>query len=132
MEKILDNEFAKLIVHPGKKIVHHQLKRYIFGDAFKEVMTKGGDAFIKYECTKWLSDDRENAALRQEDIQWSQKHWEKRIFDAGWKHWAVIMPKKTVGQISMKGIIDRNKDMGVTVETFPNPTQAMEWLEKQD
>jgi hypothetical protein len=132
MKVIINNEFAKLIVHPGKKIVHHQFKKYIFGNAFREVMTKGVDVFIKYECTKWLSDDRENAALKQEDIQWSQIRWEKRILDKGWKSWAVILPKKAVGQITMKGIIDRNKELGVSVEIFTNPTQAMEWLEKQE
>ncbi len=132
MKKILDNEFATLIVYPGKKIVHHKYKKFIFGDAFREVMTTGADAFIKYECIKWLSDDRENAALRQEDIKWGQKNWEKRILDVGWKYWALVMPKKTVGQITMKEIIDRNKELGVTVEIFNNPTQAMEWLEKQE
>ncbi len=95
MKKIMNSEFATLIVHPGKKIVHHKYNKFIFGDAFREVMTKGADAFIKYECTKWLSDDRENSALKKEDIQWSQKYWEKRILDAGWKHWALIMPKKS-------------------------------------
>jgi len=132
MKKIMDNEFATLIVYPGKKIVHHRFKKFIFGEAFREVMTKGADVFIQHSCTKWLSDDRENAALRQEDIQWGQKHWEKRILDAGWKHWALIMPKKAVGQITMKEIIVRNKELGVTVEIFSNPTQTMEWLEKQE
>ena len=132
MKKIVDNEFATLIVHPGKKIVHHRIKKFIFGEAFQNVMTKGADLFIQYKCTKWLSDERENAALRQEDIRWGQKFWEKRILDAGWKHWALVMPKKTVGQIALKEIIDRNKAMGVAVEIFNNPTQAMEWLEKQE
>ena len=132
MKKIVDNEFATLIVYPGRKIVHHRFKKFIFGEAFQDIMTKGADLFIQYNCTKWLSDDRENTAFRQEDIKWSQKFWEKRILEAGWKHWALVMPKKAVGQIAMKEIIDRNKGMGVTVEIFNNPTQAMEWLEKQE
>jgi hypothetical protein len=132
VKKIIDNEFATLIVYPGKKIVHHKYKKFIFGEAFQEVMTQGADVFIKYKCTKWLSDDRDNAAMRQEDITWSQTFWEKRIRETGWKYWALIMPKKTVGQIAMKEIIDRNKELGVIVEIFTNPTQAMEWLEKQE
>jgi hypothetical protein len=132
MKKIMDNEFATLIVYPGKKIVHHKYKKFIFGSPFHEVMTKGADIFIQYNCTKWLSDDRDNAAMRQEDITWSQIFWEKRIREAGWKYWALIMPKKAVAQIAMKEIIDRNKKLGVIVEIFTNPTQAMEWLEKQE
>lgn len=58
MEKVLDNEFATLYAYPEKKIVHHVIKKFIFGEAFQKLMTTGADIFIKYRCTKWLSDDR--------------------------------------------------------------------------
>ena len=41
------------------------------------MLTRGADVFIENKCTKWLSDDQENAALRKEDIEWGQSHWEK-------------------------------------------------------
>ena len=94
-------------------------------------MTRGADVFIEHGCNKWLSDDRENEALRKEDIEWGQLHWEKRILDKGWKYWALVMPKKVIGKISMRQIVDRYKGLGATVEIFSDPEEAMKWLEKQ-
>jgi len=131
MEILIDNEFAILKVYPEKKIVHHEIKQFIYGEHFYELMTRGADAFIEHECTKWLSDDRKNEALRQEDIEWGQKNWEGRILEKGWKHWALVMPTKVIGQINMRGIVDRYKGMGVTVQIFDDPDKAMEWLDSQ-
>ena len=132
MIELLNNEFATLIVYPEKRIVHHRFKKYIYGEAFQEVMTKGADIFIEHHCNKWLSDDRENAALRKEDIEWGQKFWENRILEQGWKFWALVMPKKVIGQINMRGIVDRYKSLGVTVQIFDDPDKAMQWLEAQE
>ncbi len=131
MKKILENEYATLYVHPEKKIVHHVIHKFIHGEAFRELMTKGADAFIECKCSKWLSDDRENSALPQKDIEWGQLNWENRILEKGWKFWALIMPEKAIGQMNMKRIKDRYESLGVTVEVFGDPVTAMNWLERQ-
>jgi len=130
MESIIDNEFASLVYYPDKKIVHHTFKKFIFGDAFKEVLTKGADLFCEHGCRKWLSDDRSNSALREEDIEWGQENWEGRIID-DWDYWALVMPEKVLGQMNMNKLIERYASMGVTVKTFSDPTLAMAWLESQ-
>ena len=132
MEKILENEYATLVVYPEKKIVHHTIHKFIFGEPFRNLMTKGADVYIEQGCTKWLSDDRKNSALSEEDIQWGQENWENRILDAGWKYWALVMPEKVIGQMNMKRIADRYDGMGVTVQVFSDPDEAMSWLEAQD
>lgn len=131
MTKVHDSEFATVIVHPEKKIVQHQFHKFVFGDAFRTALMAGRDAFIKHNCTKWLSDDRNNSALRQEDVEWGQKNWESELFKAGWKYWALVLPEKVIGQISMKKIIDHYTSMGLKVGTFSDPDSAMQWLEQQ-
>ena len=116
---------------PIKKIVHHQIKKFIYGEPLKTLMTRGADVFIEHGCTKWLSDNRNNSALRKEDVEWGQQNWEGRILKKGWKFWALVMPEKVVGQMNMQKIVDRYADIGVTVEIFSDPDKAMSWLEKQ-
>ncbi|HPI38497.1 MAG TPA: hypothetical protein PK397_11195 [Ignavibacteriaceae bacterium] len=131
MIKVVDNDSVTVMVYPEKKIVHHQFHKFVYGEVFKKAFLDAGDAFVKYGCTKWLSDDRGNNALKQDDIVWAQENWEGRLFKAGWKYWALVMPEKVTGQLSMKKIIDHYNSHGLTVKTFTTPEDAMAWLEKQ-
>lgn len=131
METIIDNEFVTMWVYPDKGIVRHQFHKFMHGETFRQALMKGADAFEKYRCSKWLSDDRGNSALLPEDVEWGQIHWEPRIMKVGWKHWALILPEKVVGQMNMNRLIKRYSDLGVNVKIFSDPTEALNWLEQQ-
>lgn len=131
MDTIVDNEFVTVWVYPDKKIVHHKFHKFIYGETFREALTKGADVFEKHRCSKWLSDDRGNSALLAEDTEWGEIHWEPRIMKAGWKHWALILPEKVVGQMNMKRLVKRYSDLGVNAKVFSDPKEAMKWLEQQ-
>ncbi len=128
MKTIFTSEKATLKVHPEKRMVHHQIHKFICNDEFRNFMMKGADTFEQNRCNKWLSDDRGNSALKQEDVEWAQKNWEPRILKAGWKYWAIVMPEKIVGQLSMKSLVKRYSEIGVTVQIFSDPDKAMGWL----
>lgn len=132
MQTVIDNDYASLKVYPDKKIVHHEFKKFFFGDNFKNFMMDAADVFIKHACNKWLSDDRGNSAIRQEDLQWAQENWEPKILKAGWKYWAIIMPEKAIGQMNMKKIIERYKQKGIIVNAFSSTEAALSWLEAQN
>lgn len=70
MDKIVDNEFVTVWVYPDKKIVRHEFHKFIYGETFRDALTKGAEAFEKHHCVKWLSDDRNNSALLPEDTEW--------------------------------------------------------------
>ncbi len=131
MQKILNNEFVTVTVYPDKKIVHHEFHKFIYGDAFRNALMSGADAFEKNHCTKWLSDDRGNSAVKNEDLAWAKQNWETKVLKSGWKHWALVLPEKVVGQLSMKDIIAAYTALGLNVKTFSDPESAMSWLEKQ-
>ena len=128
---IIDNEYATLQYHFDKKIVHHKWKQWIPSKHFREVLTKGAEAFEKYGAQKWLSDDRGNGALLPEDAEWATTTWSPRVMEANWKYWAIVMPEKVIGQMNMKQFIKMYSEMGVTVQTFTDPDEAMTWLESQ-
>ncbi|MBK7107198.1 MAG: hypothetical protein IPH62_18140 [Ignavibacteriae bacterium] len=131
MQAVIDNDFATLKFYPEKRIIHHEFKKFMFGENFRNFMLKAADIFVQNRCSKWLSDDRGNSALKSEDLEWAQVNWEPKIFKAGWKFWAIILPEKVVGQINMKKIIERYQQKGVKVNIFSDPQLAMAWLEKQ-
>ena len=125
---IFENEFAVIYFHEADKIIHHQIKKYIFGDNLREVLVKGVEAMEARGATKWLSNDRENGAMSVEDKAWGDKHWFPRAAAAGWKHWAILPPKKAVGQMSLNQKAAQGRSGGLEVRVFEDEDSALAWL----
>src|SRR5688572_5819407 len=89
---IVDSPYATLWYHPGPGIVHHQIHKFISGQAFRDLLLAGLDVLQKNRAQKWLSDDRANAVLRPEDVDWSHQFWFPQTVQAGWKYWAIVQP----------------------------------------
>lgn len=128
---VLDSEFANVWVYPNKKVIHHQFKKYTYGDKLKDVLLTGLKTLEKHNCNKWLSDDRVNSALSQEDNEWSVKVWAPLAVKAGWKYWALVLPEKLIGKLYMKRVVADFAKMGVKVELFTSSEEGLAWLDKQ-
>jgi len=130
-ELILDNDYMTLWYYPGKKIVHHQFHKFTYGKALRDGLSAGAALLEEKGAQKWLSDDRKNTGLGKEDMNWTATVWRPRVIKAGWKYWALVLPEKILGQMSMKRIIEEYANTGVTVQIFSDPDEAMRWLETQ-
>lgn len=128
---LIDNPFVTLWYHADKKIVHHQIHQFIYGAPFREFLLAGAEALKKHGATKWLSDDRANTVLSHEDGEWGRDHWLVPTAKAGWKHWAVVRPRKVLGQMSMERGAKEMLNIGINVRFFDDPDEAMRWLEAQ-
>jgi hypothetical protein len=93
---IIDNPFATLWYHPEKRIVHHRIHQFISGKAFRDLLLTGTEVLTKHQATKWLSDDRMNAVLRPEDVEWSHGHWFPQTALAGGSSQRRAAREKTV------------------------------------
>ncbi|GAK53209.1 hypothetical protein U14_04472 [Candidatus Moduliflexus flocculans] len=133
MEKItiIDNEFVTMWYYPDKKIIHHLFHQFLYGQAFRDTLNAGLDIFKKYDAHKWLSDDRHNAALPKEDVDWAQTNWFPRVMNAGWKFWAVVMPEQVIGQMNMKRFVKNYSEQGLIVQVFGDAEAALTWLQSQ-
>ncbi len=129
---ILDNEYATLWYFPKEKIIQHQFKKLARGDDFRDVLLKGAEAFEKYRCTKWLSDDGKIGVLNKKDTDWGETNWTPRVIKAGWKQWANVMPDRVAGQMRIKEVIKHFKSFGVEVRTFEDAEAAYQWLSGVD
>ncbi len=130
-QKVIDNDTITLIYHSDSGIVHHEFHKFVHGASFQEALMQGYDLMNKNHATKWLSDDRGNSALSPEDSQWAQTVWFPAVKAAGWKHWAVVLPEKVVGQLNMKQWVDMYKGLGINSQVFDDPAKAMAWLAAQ-
>ena len=128
---IIDNEFASLWYYPETKIVHHKIKKYIFGKTLQDLLNKGSEILKKNGAQKWLSDDSNNNALKVEDSEWTDTVGFPNTVRAGWKYWALVQPEKIIGQMNMKKRTSVVANEGVIVKVFNNTDEAMKWLEDQ-
>ena len=126
---VLNNQNVTMKYYPESKILHHEMHKFFFGQDFRDVMNKGVEVFRQYGARKWLSDDRKVSAWSQEDLAWGDNDWFPRMAMSGWKYWAIIMPEKAIGQITMKKMADRYTARGVQTRIFPSPEEAKKWLE---
>ena len=126
---IIDTEYATLWYYPDSKIVRHVYHKFIYGTEFCNILLSGLEMFQKYGAKKWLSDDRKNSALPTDDLMWGLNEWSPKLFDLGWKYWAIVMPDKAAGQLNMNRIMKQYIDRGLTIQVFSEPEEAMKWLE---
>jgi hypothetical protein len=127
---ILTNDYATLKYHSEAGIVHHIFHKAIFGDEFRRILNTGLEIFKKYGASKWLSDDRGNSPLPDDDIAWSKIEWFPRVVQAGWKYWALVVPEDAQVRMNLVQVTDTYSAAGIRVMVFGNPGDAMAWLEK--
>jgi len=130
-ELILDNGYMTVWYDPEKKIVHHQMHKFTYGQALRDGLSAGAAMLEEKGAQKWLSDDRENTTLGKDDLNWTATFWRPRVKKAGLKYWAIVIPQKIFGQMVMKRIVEEYANTGVTVQIFTDPAEAMKWLEAQ-
>jgi hypothetical protein len=128
---LYNSEYATMWYDPDKKIVHHQMHKFTFGDEFQKFLLIGTDAIKKYHARKWLSDDRNNSVLRKEDMEWGMVNWLPQTVKAGWKYWAIVQPEKIIAQMNMVQLAKEYAKLGIVANFFSDPAVAMKWLEAQ-
>ena len=129
-QEILHNDHATLYYHEDEKIVHHVFHQPIGGDDFRSVLTHGVDLMAENEATKWLSDDRKNSGVNEEDTQWVHETWFDSAKEAGWKYWALVVPEEVSGRMNMTQFVDMIYEAGIRVMVFSDPDEAMDWLKR--
>jgi len=128
---IVDNDMISVWVYPERRIIHHQMKAYCFGERFYQALMRGAEALEQYHATKWLSDNRVTGALPTEDADWTAKNWFPRVKAAGWRHWAVVQPEKVIGQLNMSRFIKRYGELGINARMFSDFDEAYRWLDAE-
>ncbi|HRF47642.1 MAG TPA: hypothetical protein PLC98_08465 [Anaerolineales bacterium] len=128
---VVDKPSFIMWYYPDKKIVHHQIRKFSFGQEFRDFLLAGTEQIRKNKATKWLSDDRSNTALAKEDLDWAKTNWTPQTLQAGWKHWAIVQPASVLGKMAMDRVVKDYRDAGLNARFFSDVDEAMKWLEAQ-
>jgi hypothetical protein len=126
---VYESENVTVWYHTDKKIVHHQIKKFVYGEEFHKFLLAGSEAIKKNHAQKWLSDDRSNTVVRQEDIDWGMVNWLPQTVQAGWKYWAIVQPEKMIAKMNMEALAKQYASVGIAAKFFSDPDAAMKWLE---
>lgn len=128
---IHQNERITLWYYPELKIVHHQMLAPPTSDEFRELLIKGTETLERYHAIKWLSDDRGNTLLRPQDEEWAQAVWLPRVLQAGFKHWAIVLPEAAIGKLNMTRLATLHARFGINSRVEATPQPAFDWLKAQ-
>lgn len=127
-EVIFESELVTLRYYPKEKYVYHIVHKDLTGKALHDVLNRGTATLAKHGATKWLSDDRKNGPLSEEDALFGLQDWGPRTAAVGWKHWALVVPESIAGRASMATFVDAYFNLGVHVVIFTDPEKARAWL----
>jgi hypothetical protein len=128
---VLETPSVTLWYHPQSRIVHHEIRRFVTGKDFRDLLNAGSDALRKNSARKWLSDDRGQWVLAKDDLAWSESVWAPATVKAGWKYWAIVRADKVLAQVAMDQLAAKYSALGVMARFFTNPQDALTWLEQQ-
>ena len=129
---VLDNKNVTIWCYPNDGIVHHQFHRYCYGDDFRNILTTSREAFEKYHCIKWLSDDRLFGAMLPADKEWGDAFWKPKVIEAGWKYWAMVLPEKVTGKMNIEKLVQEYQHLGIVASFHTEPEAALAWLRRQE
>ncbi len=125
---IHESPYMSVWIHPRDGVVEHVIHRYVYGKRLREGLLAGTEAMANHGASKWLSDDRKNGALPRADAQWGKEIWFPRTLKAGWKYWALIVPKSAAGESSVKRLLEDYAKAGLIASVFTEPADGMAWL----
>ena len=125
---IRQDEYATLWYHPGPKVIHHKIHRFVPAGIFQEILTAGAVILEQDRASKWLSDDSANTVVRSADLDWARSTWGPRVVKAGLKYWGIVPPRQTIAQMQTDQIVSEGRSLGLTIRTFANDAAARAWL----
>ncbi|MEY4547357.1 MAG: hypothetical protein RL685_3552 [Pseudomonadota bacterium] len=127
-ESVLESDQISVWCYPELRVVSHQMHKACHGMPFRDALRAGTAAMQRHSALGWLSDDRLNGPLPDDDEVWGNSIWFPTTKAAGWKYWAMVLPQKAVGKLNVKRLIEGVRKRGVEGQMFSDPGLALDWL----
>jgi hypothetical protein len=129
---LVDNEYITVKYDPEHKFIHHTVHKPVEGWDLRNALLAGSEALKKYGASKWLSDDRLNGPISDEDREWGVENWNIPTIEAGWKYWALVVPTEVVAAGSLVPVMSHWYELGLRMMVFSSMDKAVEWLDNVD
>lgn len=129
---VLDNPYITIKYLPDKKMIYHTVHQPLSGQPLRDALMAGFNALQSYGVCKWLSDERKNGPMSEEDRAWGEVNLNRRSMEAGWKYWALIVPEQVAAAGAMAPTMNAMYELGLRMMVFTNVEEASAWLDKFD
>lgn len=129
---LLDNEYVTLRYLEDKKMLYHTVHKPVSGQPYRDFLKMGFDYLQEHGITKWVSDDRNNGPMTDEDREWGDANLTKRAMEAGWKYWALVVPEVLIAAGSMEPTMAALFEYGLRMMVFASVEEAFKWIEQFD
>ena len=130
-EVVHESELISVWCYPEIGVVHHEMHGRCQGAAFRAALMSGAQAMQRSGATGWLSDDRANGALPEQDETWALKIWTPQAQAAGWVSWAMVVPGNALGQLNVARFVEIQRNLGIEAQMFGDPEPALAWLRQR-
>lgn len=128
---LFDNRFITVECVADCGLIRHTVHRPVPGHILRKALEAGSEALEKHSLCKWLSDDRNNGPILDENIQWGITEWGPRAVRAGWKYWAIVAPEQFAAVGTLEPIVNAYFEIGVHLMIFTTVEAALNWLNSQ-
>lgn len=128
---IVDNDYITVEYWEEKGIIYHTVHQPVGGPVLRDALNTATEELGRRGACKWLSDDRKNGPLSDEDREWGFNDWNRRAVDTGWKYWALVVPQELAAAGAMSQTIEDLWGIGLRVMVFTDVASAVEWLDSQ-
>jgi hypothetical protein len=127
---VVDNEYITVRYLPDRGIVYHTVHKPLSGQTLRDALLAGTEAMKKNGGCKWLSDDRKNGPITEEDRVWGIENWNRPTIAAGWKYWACVVPEEVFDAGTLMGTMQALYELGLRMMVFKTLEEANAWLDK--
>jgi len=77
---------------------------------------------------KWLADTTQIMPFGKEAERWVNEDWFPRAIQAGVKKMALLIPKSSLGKMSLESLMGKEPGTDLTTAYFDNQEAAKKWL----
>lgn len=113
------------------RAVWTEYKGYAEGEEFRAGHEAGLSLLRQKRTSRWISDARLLAPIRQVDQHWLNTDWVPRGIAAGWRWLAIVSPKAAVARLSVKQVINNINTISFVTSYFDDMEAARSWLRNE-
>jgi hypothetical protein len=108
-----------------------EYKGYAEGEEFRAGHEVGLNLLRQKRASRWVSDARQLAPVRQVDQEWTNNDFFPRGIAFGWRWLAIVSPKAAVARMSAKQVISKINKTNFTTNNFDSMEAARAWLRNE-
>jgi SpoIIAA-like len=95
---------------------------------FAAALEAGLGSLIEHRGSRWLADCRDMKAIQQSDQDWLDRSWFPRMFTAGLRRMAVVIPKSGLAMTNLEDIFRKVPGNKLDVAFFATVAEAERWI----